>query len=97
MIRLPPKSTRTDTLFPYTTLFRSRWNMAADDSAGRPLSLTPAGRLLLQLAQVAAEEAAPVALIAALAHPLVRRGDARRAWLESPRAFELRQIGRAHV
>src|SRR3546814_1199153 len=26
MIRLPPRSTRTDTLFPYTTLFRSsRW------------------------------------------------------------------------
>src|SRR3546814_14313337 len=24
MIRLPPESTRTDTLFPYTTLFRSR-------------------------------------------------------------------------
>src|SRR3546814_3324496 len=24
MIRLPPRSTRTDTLFPYTTLFRSR-------------------------------------------------------------------------
>src|SRR3546814_1695749 len=24
MIRHPPKSTRTDTLFPYTTLFRSR-------------------------------------------------------------------------
>src|SRR3546814_16243187 len=24
MIRLPPTSTRTDTLFPYTTLFRSR-------------------------------------------------------------------------
>src|SRR3546814_19929831 len=24
MIRRPPKSTRTDTLFPYTTLFRSR-------------------------------------------------------------------------
>src|SRR3546814_1152178 len=29
MIRLPPRSTRTDTLFPYTTLFRS------DDRAGR--------------------------------------------------------------
>src|SRR3546814_15831458 len=27
MIRRPPRSTRTDTLFPYTTLFRSR----ADD------------------------------------------------------------------
>src|SRR3546814_10659444 len=25
MIRRPPRSTRTDTLFPYTTLFRSRW------------------------------------------------------------------------
>src|SRR3546814_20752319 len=27
MIRLPPSSTRTDTLFPYTTLFRS-WSVA---------------------------------------------------------------------
>src|SRR3546814_3162863 len=25
MIRRPPRSTRTDTLFPYTTLFRSQW------------------------------------------------------------------------
>src|SRR3546814_14026524 len=24
MVRLPPRSTRTDTLFPYTTLFRAR-------------------------------------------------------------------------
>src|SRR3546814_5958770 len=30
MIRLPPRSTRTDTLFPYTTLFRSPWEMAAE-------------------------------------------------------------------
>src|SRR3546814_6528748 len=30
MIRRPPRSTRTDTLFPYTTLFRSRWLQAAD-------------------------------------------------------------------
>src|SRR3546814_11093919 len=28
MIRRPPRSTRTDTLFPYTTLFRSRQRMA---------------------------------------------------------------------
>src|SRR3546814_5444417 len=27
MIRRPPRSTRTDTLFPYTTLFRSTGNM----------------------------------------------------------------------
>src|SRR3546814_3131388 len=31
MIRRPPRSTRTDTLFPYTTLFRSR------DVEARPL------------------------------------------------------------
>src|SRR3546814_13024057 len=29
MIRRPPRSTRTDTLFPYTTLFRSPWAQAA--------------------------------------------------------------------
>src|SRR3546814_357244 len=29
MIRLPPRSTRTDTLFPYTTLFRSINGIAA--------------------------------------------------------------------
>src|SRR3546814_11672785 len=29
MIRRPPRSTRTDTLFPYTTLFRSRMGAVA--------------------------------------------------------------------
>src|SRR3546814_7508967 len=29
MIRRPPRSTRTDTLFPYTTLFRSFWLFGA--------------------------------------------------------------------
>src|SRR3546814_4764073 len=31
MIRRPPRSTRTDTLFPYTTLFRSRSLFAVPD------------------------------------------------------------------
>src|SRR3546814_16820326 len=30
MIRRPPRSTRTDTPFPYTTLFRSYLHLAAD-------------------------------------------------------------------
>src|SRR3546814_13811756 len=35
MIRRPPRSTRTDTLFPYTTLFRSlRFPAAPDGGAG---------------------------------------------------------------
>src|SRR3546814_11781570 len=35
MIRRPPRSTRTDTLFPYTTLFRSP-RRAADRARGEP-------------------------------------------------------------
>src|SRR3546814_9099772 len=31
MIRRPPRSTRTDTLFPYTTLFRSKYVTRAPD------------------------------------------------------------------
>src|SRR3546814_16081324 len=47
MIRRPPRSTRTDTLFPYTTLFRSRGDFAvrslraAQSPRGR-FSLRPA-------------------------------------------------------
>src|SRR3546814_19348274 len=33
MIRRPPRSTRTDTLFPYTTLFRSAASPRRDDEA----------------------------------------------------------------
>src|SRR3546814_4805388 len=36
MIRRPPRSTRTDTLFPYTTLFRSRLRRLGHVFIGRP-------------------------------------------------------------
>src|SRR3546814_11542050 len=36
MIRRPPRSTRTDTLFPYTTLFRSQ---IADHARGNDVAL----------------------------------------------------------
>src|SRR3546814_18890749 len=36
MIRRPPRSTRTDTLFPYTTLFRSHSPDAANATRLRP-------------------------------------------------------------
>jgi ATP-dependent helicase/nuclease subunit B len=67
-----------------------RWNIAADDSAGRPLSLTPAGRLFGLLAQIAAEGPDPARLVAAFAHPLVRAGDpgTRADWLRGLRAFD---------
>src|SRR3546814_15305651 len=45
MIRRPPRSTRTDTLFPYTTLFRSRTDDGAngrrDGGAHRRLGRAP--------------------------------------------------------
>lgn len=66
-----------------------RWNIEADDSAGRPLPQTTAGRLFLLLAEVAAEQAAPVPLMALLEHPLVAAGEARGRWLTQARAVEL--------
>src|SRR3546814_3121797 len=49
MIRRPPKSTRTDTLFPYTTLFRSGLGgKIADDLAARRHLDAPRAGLALQ-------------------------------------------------
>lgn len=70
-----------------------RWGIAADDTAGRPLPQTSAGRALLLLAEVAAEAAAPVPLLALLQHPLVRAGEGRRDWLERVRALDLELRG----
>lgn len=66
-----------------------RWNIGADDTAGRPLPQTAAGRLLLQLAEVVAERAAPVPLLALLGHPLVQGGEGRPVWLERVRQLDL--------
>src|SRR3546814_17561746 len=44
MIRRPPRSTRTDTLFPYTTLFRSPFQPGFQPSTSTP-------RMLLAAAQ----------------------------------------------
>src|SRR3546814_10273064 len=40
MIRRPPRSTRTDTRFPYTTLFRSNRPFVGADEAGFRAALT---------------------------------------------------------
>src|SRR3546814_14454477 len=42
MMRLPPRSTRTDTLFPYTTLFRSLRSNAISGVLCHPDYTTPA-------------------------------------------------------
>lgn len=66
-----------------------RWGIEADDSAGQPLPQTAAGRLFLLLAETAAEDAAPVPLVALLTHPLVQAGEGRAAWLERARRLDL--------
>ncbi|WP_340586166.1 PD-(D/E)XK nuclease family protein [Erythrobacter alti] len=70
-----------------------RWNISADDSAGRPLPQTAAGRVVLLLAEVAAEAAAPVPLMALLEHPLAAFGEGRADWLGAARAFERKLRG----
>lgn len=66
-----------------------RWGIAADDSAGRPLSEMPSGSLLIALAEALADDFAPVPLLALLKHPLVRFGDARADWLRQVRRLDL--------
>ncbi|WP_069298513.1 double-strand break repair protein AddB [Neptunicoccus sediminis] len=59
-----------------------RWNILPDDSAGRPLHLTPPGIFLRLVANCMGQRLTPLDLIALLKHPLtdsgVREGDSRR-------------------
>src|SRR3546814_7075870 len=67
MIRRPPRSTRTDTLFPYTTLFRS-----ARTRAHRPLRRDLGALPLLSRSQAGDAQAARL-------HRLCARVSARRS------------------
>ncbi len=70
------KNTNAALVTPDRTLARrvaaelARWGIAADDSAGLPLSDTEAGTFARLLANVAAENLAPIPLIVFLRHPL---------------------------
>lgn len=70
-----------------------RWNIAADDTAGQPLTQSAAGRALLLLAELAADHAAPVPLIGLLTHPLVASGEGRADWLRAARKLDLQMRG----
>ncbi len=51
-----------------------RWRIEVDDSAGIPLARTPSGAFLRLTARMAADDLAPVPLLAALKHPLAAGG-----------------------
>ncbi|MEQ8442220.1 MAG: double-strand break repair protein AddB [Alphaproteobacteria bacterium] len=52
----------------------ARWGIEIDDSAGIPLRQTAAGRFFLLLAEAAASNLSPVALLGLLKHPLAAMG-----------------------
>src|SRR3546814_1680191 len=58
MIRRPPRSTRTDTLFPYTTLFRSPYGADELERYANLVNEHFAGRDLVNLRQALMQEAA---------------------------------------
>lgn len=67
-----------------------RWRIVPDDSAGRPLNLSPPGRFLRQIAREMGQEIRADALIALLKHPLSHSTrDTRGPHLKLTRDLEL--------
>ncbi len=65
-----------------------RWHIEVDDSAGRPLSKTPAALLLRLALDAARRDFAPVPLLALLKHPMVGLGQKRGSHLAAVRQLE---------
>src|SRR3546814_8626482 len=99
MIRRPPRSTRTDTLFPYTTLFRSDLPSLP---SGLPQLSPAAGQLLSGADQVPRRTSSALRRDALARIPdegrvLVPHERGRPASRIPEHARRLREIGRAHV
>src|SRR3546814_20995126 len=97
MIRRPPRSTRTDTLFPYTTLFRSHFSAAINTQSPETVEKVEA-----VFAKYAGEdltvETHPAyrELFGILRTPIRRRIEKANKQIKGAKK-ELGQIGRAHV
>src|SRR3546814_3522214 len=94
MIRRPPRSTRTDPLFPYTTLFRSISARSLHDrlatfAAGRASFRAPPLKVSAIGTFIALTFSEPAPEMRALADAAVQRLDALRAPL-TPREIERR-------
>src|SRR3546814_1235481 len=104
MIRRPPRSTRTDTLFPYTTLFRSDWAedllhvtdmlANADQRAGLCLDIGGGREMVGMGVGFQHHGDAPALVLRHRQYPVGRAGiDLAAGQVE----IEHREIGRAHV
>src|SRR3546814_12980279 len=101
MIRRPPRSTRTDTLFPYTTLFRSRLKDGERPGGRRASAVLPQGGRVGRVVPPAVGKADAESRLLRGAREDIPAGDAvlvvpvgRNAEEERHRIAE---IGRAHV
>ncbi len=75
-----------------------RWDIIPDDSAGRPLSLTPPGRFLRHVLSLMVAESTSEDVIALLKHPITRTdGTDRGVHLRATRELELFLRRRASV
>ncbi|MDH3262429.1 MAG: PD-(D/E)XK nuclease family protein [Paracoccaceae bacterium] len=66
-----------------------RWGIEPDDSAGRPLALSPPGRFLLHTVALFGRKTGAEALLALLKHPLCHSGTGRGEHLRHTRDLEL--------
>src|SRR3546814_13372393 len=103
MIRRPTRSTRTDTLFPYPTLFRSTpaakmvAQLRLDLRAGREAeAIDAAGKVLLTTGGPIAYDVLVLALGADPVRPPIEGDAAHRAFAVN-NLDQYREIGRAHV
>ncbi len=71
------------------TVALDRWGIVPDDSAGRPLALSPPGRLLRQITGLFGQRITGDRLLALLKHPLVHTGAQRGEHLRLTRDLEL--------
>src|SRR3546814_11111877 len=107
MIRRPPRSTRTDTLFPYTTLFRSfRLSdeaLARRDPAARPITDGPmeslnAHQRAIRDAALAEGRSSVLPLRLRMTQTLtvdadaVPEGETVRAWIPYPQAVDRKSV-----
>src|SRR3546814_1464696 len=96
MIRRPPRSTRTDTLFPYTPLFRSRVDLGGERGRAGPAVALPMKPYPLRVA-----DRGRLALAPESAHlgPIVQMGvgdDRARGLDELPMPEHIGQRSRRH-
>src|SRR3546814_13021631 len=97
MIRRPPRSTRTDTLFPYTTLFRSKqaWRTAAEED--RTQAAVPD---VLKIRAKIGQQRGDIGVFGQFGSGRVGIEVAVRAFAHAPGYMYVRrqrEIGRAHV